>query len=297
MFLSSRSPHTSSAIEGSGPAWLGEPKVVVALEVSVNSAYCRRLYSALLGGFAVLGCGHDQGPPPAVTLSLQGQITSAGPNPLPIPGARVELRQWLRIRPEAWTTSDHEGNYRLQSTCNPELSSTQIWIEASATGYWMASSSSYPITGHFSDPPIYCTSEPQVINLSLRAPPTLTIGGQITSSGPNPVPIAGATVRLNTFYNPMTVATTTTDEAGKYEFSFEYPYDSPCGPTDGLNYIIEASAEGYVTATSAAPDPDGPFVSDPPIFCTSEPQVINLYLQPKTPELSRKTWPYWPPSE
>jgi hypothetical protein len=144
----------------------------------------------------------------------------------------------------------------------------------------MASSNSGS-ADHFSDPPIYCTSEPQVINLSLRSPPTFTIRGQVTSSSATPVPIAGATVRLVRFYNPETVATTTTDEAGNYELDYKYPYASPCEPTDDSSFILEASADGYQTATTAAPDPDGPFVSDPPIYCTSEPQVINLSLQPE----------------
>jgi hypothetical protein len=145
----------------------------------------------------------------------------------------------------------------------------------------MASSHGSP--GHFSDPPIYCTSELQVVNLSLRTPPTFTISGRITSSGADPVPIAGAAVHLKTFYNPETVATTTTDEAGNYQLSYKYPYASPCQPADDSQHILEASAQGYVTATTAAADPNGPFVSDPPIYCTSELQVIDLSLQAEAP--------------
>jgi hypothetical protein len=248
----------------------------------MNAAYCRRLFSAALGGLAVLGCGDDQGPPTSVTLSIQGAITSAGPNTVPIPRVRVVLREWWHAGPAAWTTTDHQGNYRIQYTCTPEVPELQAWIEASAEGYWMASSSTHSLD-HWSDPPIYCTSEPQVVNLSLRSPPTFAISGQIASAGPNSAPLAGATVRLKTFYNPETVATTTTDEAGNYRLSYKYPYASPCDPTDDSQHIIEASADGYITATTAAPDPDGPFVSDPPIYCTSEPQVINLYLQPEAP--------------
>lgn len=287
LFTSSRSPHSCIAIlcgKPVGPAWAGEPKVVLALEVPVKAAYCGRLFSAVLGGLAVVGCGDDQGPSPPVPVTVQGEITSAGPNPQPIPGARVELREFWHERPAAWTTTDHEGNYRLEYTCSSEFPETQTWIEASAAGYWIASSGAYSPPNHWSNPPIFCTSEPQVINLSLRSPPTFTIRGQIASAGPNPAPVAGATVRLNTFYNPETVATTTTDEVGNYELSYRYPSASPCDPTDGLSYIIEALAEGYVTATTAAADPDGPFVSDPPIYCTSAPQVINLYLQPEAPE-------------
>lgn len=245
----------------------------------MNAAYSRGLYSVLLGALAVLGCGHDAGPlPPPVTVSIHGQITNLGSNPQPIPGAKIELHEFWHEQPAAWTTTDHEGNYRLEYTCSSEFSETQTWIEASAVGYWMASSSSGS-ADHFSDPPIFCTSEPQVINLSLRSPPTFAIRGQITSSGADPVPIAGATVRLVRFYNPETVATTTTDEAGNYELDYKYPYASPCEPTDDSGFVLEASADGYQTATTAAPHPDGPFVSDPPIYCTSEPQVINLSLQ------------------
>ena len=122
--------------------------------------------------------------------------------------------------------------------------------------------------------------ERQVIDLSLQAPPTITIRGQVVSAGPDPVPVAGATVRLQRFYSPETVATTTRDAAGNYELSYVYPYASPCESTDDSTHILEVSAEGFVTATSAAAKPDGPFVSDPPIYCTSEPQVIDMSLEP-----------------
>jgi hypothetical protein len=153
-----------------------------------------------------------------------------------------------------------------------------MWIEATASEYWMGSSSSSDI--HFSDPPIRCTSEPQVIDLSLRAPPTFSIRGRIVTAGPSSLSVAGATVRLKRFYNPETAATTTTDAAGNYELSYRYPSASPCEPTDDSGYVIEASAEGYITASSAVVEPD-PFVSEPPIYCTSEPQVLNLSLEPE----------------
>ena len=47
------------------------------------------------------------------------------------------------------------------------------------------------------------------------------------SAGPTSVPVGGATVRLKTFYNPETVVTTASDEAGNYELSYPYPSAAP----------------------------------------------------------------------
>lgn len=57
--------------------------------------------------------------------------------------------------------------------------------------------------------------------------------------------------------NPETVAPSATDRAGRYQLGYEYPYGSPCVPPAGSQHILEVSAEGYPTAATAAPVPDG----------------------------------------
>ena len=250
----------------------------------VRPSYRGKVLRALAWA-AALGCGGgggDQGPPPALTLTIQGQVVRAGQDPVPIPGASVLLREWLEPDVRARVTTDAAGRYQLRYTYNTDCEPTDhplMWLEASAEGYWLTSTASV-LSGQWSDPPIYCTANPQTIDLSLRAPPTITLRGRVTSAGPSPAPIAGAMVRLQTFYNPQTLATTTTDPSGNYAIDFAYPYASPCDPTDDTTFILEASAEGYLTATSAAADLDGPFVSDPPIYCRSQPQTIDLSLEP-----------------
>ncbi len=126
----------------------------------------------LLASIALLGCQEPGGPYPTVTIRLHGRVTSAGTAPLPIAGASVTMLQGLGEVPEtlAHATSDEAGTYRLSytftSVCEPQDNTTN-WIEASAEGYETASAFTLE-AGDFSDPPIYCTSEPQVINLSLQ---------------------------------------------------------------------------------------------------------------------------------
>ena len=245
------------------------------------AACSRALVSGVLAGLVTLACSHDAGPPPFTPITIQGRITSSGPNPVPLQGATVLLREWLQDNARARATTDAAGEYELNGSCDPEFAKTQMWIEVSAAGYWMGSTAADAAPTDFSEPPIYCKREPQVVNLTLRAPPTLVIRGRIVAAGPTPVPVPGASVHLKRFYNPEIVATTTSDAAGSYEVSYRYPSASPCDTSDDSGYVIEAAAVGYATATSAAPNPDGPFVSDPPIYCTGDPQVLDLSLEPQ----------------
>jgi hypothetical protein len=126
----------------------------------------------ILAGMTTLGCGGDQGPPPTVRLSLAGQVLSAEPLPVAIPGATVALRHFAGLLgdPETLleTSTDPSGNYQLihefTSTCEPQDNTTN-WIEASAGGYQTASTYVGPES---SDPVIRCTNEAQVLNLSLQ---------------------------------------------------------------------------------------------------------------------------------
>jgi hypothetical protein len=126
----------------------------------------------MLGSVAALGCGGDQGPPPTIRLAIQGQILSADPIPVAVAGATVALRDFPGLLGDAetlaHTTADQAGNYQLTysftSACGPQDNTTN-WIEASADGYESASTFVSP---EFSDPVIYCTSEPQVVNLTLK---------------------------------------------------------------------------------------------------------------------------------
>lgn len=123
---------------------------------------------------AALGCGGPEEPHPTVTLSIHGQVLTAGPAPVAVAGTTVALRHFkgLLANPEtlAETTTDQAGDYQLTytftSACEPQDNTTD-WIEASADGYETASSFTLE-AGQFSDPPIYCTGELQVINLSLQ---------------------------------------------------------------------------------------------------------------------------------
>lgn len=109
---------------------------------------------------------------------------------------------------------------------------------------------------------------------------TLSIRGQVFTTAPIPVAVAGATVALREFKglltNPQTLAKTTTDQAGRYQVI--YSFTSVCSPHDNTTNWIEASAEGYATASSFTTE-EGQY-SDPPIYCTSEPQVIDLSMEP-----------------
>jgi len=155
-----------------------------------RSACCRKL-PWVAAWVTALGCGADhQGPYPTVTLSIHGQVLTADPAPAAVAGATVALRHFkgLLSNPEtlAETTTDQTGNYQLTysftSVCEPQDNTTD-WIEASADGYETASTSASP---EFSDPVIYCTNEPQVINLSLQPFGALQVITNTSGSGLDP---------------------------------------------------------------------------------------------------------------
>lgn len=119
---------------------------------------------------AAVACGGDEGPHPTVTLRIQGVIRSSDASATPIQGARIALREFLNPQILVQTTTDHIGRYELQHTftsvCEP-ADELVDWIEASADGFEPASTFTSE-AGHYSDPPIYCTSEIQVIDLALQ---------------------------------------------------------------------------------------------------------------------------------
>jgi hypothetical protein len=123
---------------------------------------------------AALGCSGTDEPRPSVTLSIHGQVFTAGPAPAAVAGAAVALRHFkgLLDNPEtlAETTTDQAGNYQITytftSACEPQDNTTD-WMEASAEGHGTATSYTAE-AGQFSDPPIHCTSDPQTINLALQ---------------------------------------------------------------------------------------------------------------------------------
>ena len=127
----------------------------------------------MVAWFAALGCVGTDEPHPTVTLSIQGQVLTAGLAPVAVAGTTVALRHFMGLLSNpgtlAETTTDQAGNYQITytftSVCEPQDNTTD-WIEASADGYETASSFTME-AGQFSDPPIHCTGEPQVINLSL----------------------------------------------------------------------------------------------------------------------------------
>ena len=129
----------------------------------------RRLITAVACAAAV-ACGGDEGPHPTVTLRIQGVIRSSDASAVPIQGATVALREFLNPQVLAQTTTDHVGRYELQHTftsvCEP-ADQLLDWIEASANGFQPASTF-ISNAGPYSDPPIYCTSEIQVIDLALQ---------------------------------------------------------------------------------------------------------------------------------
>ena len=139
-----------------------------------RAVWCRKLLWILVWGAAV-GCGgDDQGPPPPVAVA----------------GATVALRHFKGLlgSPEtlAQTTTNQTGNYQLSyafsSLCEPQDNTTD-WLEVMADGYQSASTFVSP---EFSDPVILCTSEPQVINLSLQPLGSLRVLTSTSGSGLDP---------------------------------------------------------------------------------------------------------------
>ena len=145
----------------------------------------------LLPAAAALACGGDHGPPPSVRLFIRGQILSADPTPAAIPRATVALYHFQGFlgNPQiaARTTADHVGHYELQYTftsiCEPS-DQPGYWIEASAEGY--ETRSTFTFENQYSDPPIYCTSAPQVINLTLQPFGVLRVITSTSGSGLDP---------------------------------------------------------------------------------------------------------------
>ena len=155
----------------------------------------RRKFSWLLAWVAALACGGEQGPYPSVTLQVRGQVLTADPAPVAVPRATVSLNHFQGFlgNPQvvARTTADHTGRYQLRhpftSICEPSDQSG-YWIEASAEGYETASTyNSDPTLPTWpSDPPIYCTNDPQVIDLSLHPFGSLQVITNTTGSGAGP---------------------------------------------------------------------------------------------------------------
>jgi hypothetical protein len=140
-----------------------------------------------LGLLAGLGCGGDGGgPTPAVHLVIRGQVLSTDASPVPV-AANVALRDFEGLVGDpvtlAQTTADQAGRYQLTYTltsqCGPQ-DNTTYWIEATAQDYQTALTLSLP---DFSDPVIYCTDEPQVIDLRMQAFGAM----QVITSTNNPV--------------------------------------------------------------------------------------------------------------
>jgi len=108
----------------------------------------------------------------------------------------VALRTFLGFLGEgaqtlAHTTTGQTGNYHLtyESICGSlglDNNDPQDWIEASAAGYQTASTFSTNSSTWPSDPPIHCTTDPQVINLSLQPFGTLHVITNTTGSGLDP---------------------------------------------------------------------------------------------------------------
>ena len=73
---------------------------------------------------------------------------------------------------------------------------------------------------------------------------------------------------------------TTTDHTGSYQLN--YSFTSICEESDRLLHWVEVSAQGYETATTFSNDDPNlsTWPSDPPIYCTSSPQTIDLVMQP-----------------
>lgn len=153
-----------------------------------RSAYHRTCL--VVASLAAFGCHKDQGPSPNISLSIQGQVLSADPVPVPIAGATVALWGFKGLLGNAQrlarTTTDPAGHYQLAYTfaseCAPADNTTD-WIEASAERYETATSHA---TSGFSDPVIYCTNELQVIDLTLQPFGWLTLISNTTRSELDP---------------------------------------------------------------------------------------------------------------
>jgi hypothetical protein len=191
-------------------------------------ADCRKVLSVLAWS-AALGCGGDQGPPPTIRLSIQGQILSTDPTPVPVGGADVALGWWDSTATLARVYADQAGHYQLThtfaSTCQPS-DQTLYLIGVKAAGYEPTSTLSFH-PGTLVDPPILCTSDPQVINLSLNPLGWVRLITNTTGSGLDP---------------------------NGYVPAFTGRFDSNFGGTTSIGYPMAVNAEQII------PLLPGPFV-------------------------------------
>jgi len=117
----------------------------------------------------ITSCAEPQGPYPTVTLRIEGTVAVADSPAVPIAGATVQLwKAWVSTASNLTRTSTNaNGRYSLTysftSVCSPSANTTDF-LTVSADGYDPQSTYTY---SEFSTPVIYCTSETQVINLSL----------------------------------------------------------------------------------------------------------------------------------
>ena len=120
----------------------------------------------------MLSCAEPQGPFPTVTLLIEGTVTDADNPMIGVAGATVELQHFkgLLTNPETLSraTTGDKGQYTLRysfiSVCAPQNNTTN-WLWVSADGYDPQTTYTFP---DFSTPVIYCTTDTQVINLSLH---------------------------------------------------------------------------------------------------------------------------------
>lgn len=136
-----------------------------------RSAHCRKLPWGM-ASLAALGCGGDQGPHPTMHLSIRGHVLSTDPAPVPVAGTTVALREFQGLetsRTLVQTTTDQAGAYQLNYTFTSICQAPDqpgFWIEAAAERYERKSTISFDQP--FSDPPVYCTNDPQTFDLSLQ---------------------------------------------------------------------------------------------------------------------------------
>ena len=131
----------------------------------------------LTASVLMISCAEPQGPYPTVTLRIEGTVTDADNPVVGVAGATVELRHFkgLWTNPETLRRSATGANghyiltYSFISICAPQDNST-YWLLVSADGYDPQSTQVVPdlsTPAIYSTPVIYCTTETQVINLSL----------------------------------------------------------------------------------------------------------------------------------
>ena len=140
-------------------------------------------------GAPVIACGHDEGPPPTVRLSIRGHVLTADPISAPVVGATVGLWQFKGLTSSeriAHATTDHTGSYQLNYSFTSICADSERllhWLEGSAEGYETVrtlTNDDPSLPTWPSNPPIYCTSSPQTIDLVMHPVGTLRA---ITNTG------------------------------------------------------------------------------------------------------------------